>query len=149
MKSRRRVPIGLPVSAVVLLGLGIVANFAIPSIAAPEQLAENVLLNAIPFILIFVSIILAFITLIVFVASRLNHNIAASAYRAIESALIAGIVLGVVGMFQPWLFILYKAGFLVLLASTLGFILWSHVAPKGVRRHGELGSVSVSELEKH
>jgi len=138
-KSRLRVPPGLPISAVVLLVLGLIANFVIPATATPEQLADNVLLNAIPFILIFVAIILTFITLIVAVASMLNHNVTASVYRLVETALIAGIVLGVVGMFQPWLFILYRAGFLLLLGSTLGFILWSHVVPKRAGRHEEGG----------
>jgi hypothetical protein len=148
-KSRLRIPVGLIATVVVLLILSGVAGPIIRSTATQEQLDNNVLLNAIPFILIFAAIVLTFITLIVMVASVLNHNIAASSYRVIEIILIAGIVLGVVGMFQPWLFVLYKIGFLVLLISTLGFILWSHVTPKGVRRHEELGSVSISEFEKH
>jgi hypothetical protein len=56
--------------------------------------------------------------------------------------------MGVVGMFQPWLQILYKFGFLVLLVSTLAFILWSHIVPQGVRRTEELSSVSISSFEK-
>ena len=32
-------------------------------------------------------------------------------------------------MFQPWIFKAYTVGFLVLLFSTLGFILWSHITP--------------------
>jgi len=147
--KRLHVPIALPISAVVLLVLGLIAGPVIQATATPEQLADNVLLNAIPFILIFVAIILAFITLIWAVASVLNHNIAAPVYRVVELTLIAGIVLGVIGMFQPWLFILYQVGFLVLLISTLGFILWSHVVPRGVRRHEALESVSISEFEKH
>jgi len=85
-KSRLRVPPGLPISAVVLLVLGLIANFVIPATATPEQLADNVLLNAIPFILIFVAVILTFITLIVAVASMLNHNVTASVYRLVETA---------------------------------------------------------------
>ena len=148
-KSRPRIPIRLIAIVVTLLILGGVAGPIIRSTATQEQLDSNILLNATPFILVFAAIVLAFIALIAFVASVLNHNIAASTYRVIEAVLIAGIVLGVVGMFQPWLFILYKIGFLVLLISTLGFILWSHVTPKGVRRHEGLGSVSISEFEKH
>ncbi len=129
-----RVPIGLPVSAAALLVLGLVANFVIPAAATPEQLADNVLLNAIPFILVFVSIILTFITLIVAVASLLSHTISAQAYRRVEAVFIGGIVFGVVGMFQPWLFAWYQVGFLILLLSTLGFILWSHVTPRRARR---------------
>lgn len=149
MRIRPQVPLALIGWIVGLLIVGLAAGPLINSLATPQQLVDNVLLNALPFILIFVSILLAFIALIRAVMSVLNHNIPEAVYRPIEQLLIAGIVLGVVGMFQPWLFILYKIGFLVLLISTLGFILWSHVTPKGVRRHEDLGSVSISEFEKH
>ena len=43
--------------------------------------------------------------------------------------IISGIVVGAVGMFQPWLFRAYTLGFLLLLFSTLAFIVWSHVRP--------------------
>jgi hypothetical protein len=146
-KKRPRIPVGLLISIVVLLILGAIAGPIIRSLATPEQLANNVLLEAVPFILIFVAIVLTFIALIVVVASMLNENIASRPYRLIESILIAGIVVGVVGMFQPWLYILYKFGFLVLLVSTLGYILWSHVAPKSFQRQEELGGLSISNSE--
>jgi lysylphosphatidylglycerol synthetase-like protein (DUF2156 family) len=146
---RPRIPWRLIITVVVLLILGAVAGPVIRSLATPEQIRDNVLLSAIPFILIFAAIVLAFIAVIAFVASLLNHNVPGSVYRAIETALIAGIVLGVVGMFQPWLQILYKYGFLLLLVSTLGFILWSHIVPRGVRRREELTSLSISDFEKH
>ncbi|MEJ2266541.1 MAG: hypothetical protein P8X95_24100 [Anaerolineales bacterium] len=146
-KKRPRIPVGLLISIVVLLILGAIAGPIIQSLATPEQLANNVLLGAVPFILIFVAIVLAFITLIVLVASMLNENIAPRPYRLVESILIAGIVVGVVGMFQPWLYILYKFGFLILLVSTLGYILWSHIAPKGFQRQEELGVLSISDSD--
>lgn len=146
---RPRIPWRLIIAVVVLLILGAVAGPVIRSLATPEQIRDNVLLSAIPFILIFAAIVLAFIAVIAFVASLLNHNVPGSVYRSIETALIAGIVLGVVGMFQPWLHSLYKYGFLLLLVSTLGFILWSHIVPRGVRRREELTSLSISDFEKH
>lgn len=133
-KRRPRVPVGLVMAIVILLILGAVAGPVIRRLATPEEMAANVLLSALPFILIFAAIILAFIALIVLVASLLNNNIRESVYRPIEMALIAGIVAGVVGMFQPWLFVFYRAGFLLLLFSTLGFILWSHIVPKRAQR---------------
>ena len=144
---RPRVPIGLPIAAVILFVLGAAAGPFIQARASEEALARNVLLSAIPFILIFVAIILIFMTLIWLVASALNHNISKRIYRPIEMVLIGGIVLGIVGMFQPWFFVLYQAGFYVLLLSTLAFILWSHVIPRGVQRQEHLGSVSISEIE--
>ncbi len=129
---RPRVPIGLPIAVVVMFIIGLVAGPVINAVITEEQLARNVLLAAIPFISIFIAIILAFITLIWLVATALNHNIPERIYRPIERILIAGIVLGIVGMFQPWLFIAYRVGFFLLFGSTLAFILWSHVVPRSV-----------------
>jgi hypothetical protein len=148
LKFRPRVPLALPLTAAILLVLGLVAGPLIRSRATPEQLASNVLLSAIPFILIFVAIILTFITLIVALASMMSNNIPLRIYRPVERILIAGIVLGIIGMFQPWAFILYRIGFFVLLVSTLGFIVWSHIIPKGVQRNEDLGPIAISEMEK-
>ncbi len=146
-KIRPRVPIGIPIAAVVLLILGLVAGPFIESSVPEEQLATNVLISAIPFLLIFVAIILALITIIWLVATALSNNIPERTYRPIETILIAGIVLGVVGLFQPWSFAVYRYSFQVLLISTLAFILWSHVIPKGVRRQEET-SLSIGEFEQ-
>lgn len=129
-KYKPRVPKGLLIAIIVTLVLGIVAGPIINSLASEEKLAENVILNAIPFIFIFISIILAFITIIWAVATALNNNISKGFHSIVEGILIAGIVLGILGMFQPWLFVFFKYGFILLLISTLGFILWSHVTPR-------------------
>lgn len=86
-------------------------------------------MNALYFILGFLVILGLFITFIRWVAGRLSYKIAAARFTYIERIIIAGIVLGVISMFQPWLFVGYKYGFLVLLFSTLAFIVWSHVTP--------------------
>lgn len=129
--SRPRIPITLLIVIAVLLLLGYLAGQYISATMTEEQLADSVFINAIPFVLIFAAIILGFIAIIIVVGSMLNDNVPARTHRIIEQILIAGIVLGVVGMFQPWIFEGYKYGFLVLLISTLGFIVWSHVSPKG------------------
>jgi hypothetical protein len=147
-KIRPRVPIGLPIAIVVLLILGAVAGPVIRTLFTEQQLSTNVILSAIPFVLIFAAIVLTFITLVAFVASLLNHNISPEVYRPIELTIIGGIVLGVIGMFQPWSFTAYRVGFFVLLFSTLSFILWSHVIPKGVRHIEDIGNVSISEFEQ-
>jgi hypothetical protein len=128
--SRPRVPVTLLIVIAVLLVLGLIANQYINTTMTEEQLAENVFINAVPFVLIFAAIVLGFIAIIVVVASMLDNNISARAHRIVEQILIIGIVLGVVGMFQPWLFEGYKYGFVLLLISTLCFILWSHITPK-------------------
>lgn len=128
--SRPRVPVTLLIVIAVLLVLGFIANQYISATMTEEQLADNIFINAVPFVLIFAAIILGFIAVIVVVASMLDNNISARAHRIVEQILIVGIVLGVVGMFQPWLFEGYKYGFILLLISTLAFILWSHITPK-------------------
>ena len=128
-QTRFRFPTGLAISIVVTLILGFAAGPFIEARATPEQMAQNVLLSAIPFILIFAAIILGYITIITMVARLFNDNIPQRIYRPIELTLIGGIILGILFMFQPWVFALFKTGFIVLLSSTLGFILWSHVRP--------------------
>lgn len=124
------VPLGLPISGLVLLIIGYVIGPIIQANSSEQQLARNVLLSAIPFILMFLGILLFFISFIWFVASKLNRNISAKVYRPVETILIGGIVFGVLGMFQPWTFALFKPGFLLLFASLLGFMVWSHIKPK-------------------
>lgn len=137
MNKRPYLPRTLLIWIVGLLIAGLAAGPLINSLATPQQLADNVLLNAVPFILVFVSILLTFIALIRVTASVLNHNIPERVYRPVERTLIAGIVLGVIGMFQPWALIFYQVGFMVLLFSTLGFILWSHIVPRRAPRPTE------------
>ena len=143
--SRPRVPVTLLIVIAVLLVLGFLANQYISTTMTEEQLADNVFINAIPFVLIFAAIILGFIAVIVVVASMLDNNISPRAHRIIEQILIVGIVLGVVGMFQPWLFEGYKYGFILLLISTLCFILWSHITPKRELVQEESASDSLGE----
>ena len=135
--SRPRVPLGLPVSVVILLILGSIAGPLIRSNFTEKERVSNVLLEAIPFILIFVAIILTFITLISLVASVLNDNIARRTHTMIERIIMFGIVGGVIGLFQPWWFSVYKYSFMFLLVSTLSFILWSHVRPKRELRQSQ------------
>jgi hypothetical protein len=144
-KTRLRIPVKLFIAIAITLVLGLASGPFIKAVTTPKQQATNVLLSAIPFILIFVSILLTFISLINMSASLLNNNISMRMFKTIERMLIAGIALGIFGMFQPWLLILYKIGFLVLLFSTLGFIWWSHIKPKAIRRNKVALSTSSNE----
>ncbi len=94
--------------------------------------------QAVLFISGFLIILGLFITLIRAVANRLSGKVPQSTFDTVERVIIGGIVLGVFGMFQPWLFIGYKYGFLVLLFSTLAFIVWSHVTPAAARYDEEV-----------
>ncbi|RMF02205.1 MAG: hypothetical protein D6768_08830 [Chloroflexi bacterium] len=147
--NRPSVPKGLPISAVITLILGIAAGPFINAVTTEEQRATNVLLSAIPFVLIFASIILFYIIIIWLVVTALSNQIPASVFQIVERIIIAGIVLGIFGMFQPWIFAAYKYGFLLLLFSTLAFILWSHITPKAAAQdNGEEAELAaIPELE--
>lgn len=126
---RPRVPLALPLIALILLVLGIVANAMLPSLTTPEQRADNVLLSAIPFILIFVGILLLYITLITLTATAFSDVMNPRLHQTVLRVIIAGILVGILGMFQPWALALYTYGFVLLLISTLLYILWSHIRP--------------------
>ena len=134
MPARDLVPRKLLVSAVVLLALSFLSRPALRALVPDLETSTNVILLAIPFLLVFVPIILGFMGLIVFVSKLMHQRVPERAYRAIEYVFIAGILLGIAGMFQPWTFALFKPGFFVLFGSLLGFMVWSHVAMKQDRR---------------
>jgi hypothetical protein len=146
-KKSGGVPRGMPISAVILLILGLIALQVMPNLVTEEQMARNVLLAAIPFILIFASIIIAYMCVVWYASSKLSGKIPERTYRPIEYVLIGGIILGIVLMFQPWVFVLFRVGFFVLLISTLGYILWSHVQPKAVDDGDESAAAPPVELE--
>jgi hypothetical protein len=56
-------------------------------------------------------------------------------------------LLGTLSMFQPWFLDGFRAGFLLLLGSTLAFILWSHVTPRASPRTDEPRVGSLPEAE--
>ena len=95
-----------------------------------EATRDSVLVLAIPFVTRFIALILFFILLIFMIALRYNNKIPYRTYRPIELIIMAGIIVGVVCLFQPWHIVSYEYGFLLLLISTLLFILWSHVVPQ-------------------
>ncbi len=113
----------------------VLAVIATPILQAQprEVMASMVLVQGIPFLAVFVALLLTFIYLIFAAAARFTGNISQRFYGPIEAIIIAGIVLGVVGMLQPVDIIGYQYGFLLLLISTLAFMVWSHVTPRQAR----------------
>ena len=97
--------------------------------------------------IIFAAILIAFMSLIWYVSSKLSGNISEKIYRPIEYILIGGILLGIFLMFQPWVFELFRVGFFMLLASTLCYILWSHVRPKGKDLEEQVPAASPVEVD--
>lgn len=95
------------------------------------------MLQPVIFIVGFLIILGLFIRLIMALSNRLSDQIPQATFDRVERVIIAGIVLGVIGMFQPWVFLGYKYGFILLLFSTLAFIVWSHITPAAMRYHEE------------
>jgi len=143
-KKRVHLPLWLPITIVVLFVWGFVAIPMVRKIFTEQQLTNNVLLAAIPFILIFIAIILLFIMIIMIAVQYFSHRIPQRTFQILEYAGIAGIVLGIIGIFQPWSLAAYKYGFLLLLFSTLFYILWSHITPKEeIIEETEMGTESL------
>jgi hypothetical protein len=59
----------------------------------PKTKADDTIVNGIPFILIAIGVIIAYIDFIIWLATRLNNKISEDTYRPIERILIGGIVL--------------------------------------------------------
>jgi len=133
-KIRPLIPLKLLIAAVVLLALSFAATPVLGSLVPDLQTSKNVLLLAVPFLMVFVPIILLFMALIVFISKILYQRVPERAYKSVEYVFIVGIVVGIISMFQPWTFMLFKPGFFILFGSLLGFMIWSHVAMKRERR---------------
>lgn len=118
---------GFGIAIVVMLAFAVLFNAYAGTLSEERQ--NEVFIKAIPFVAIFISIILAFICLIVIAAIVLNGRIPLRTYRPIEYLVIAGILLGVLGLFQGWKLFVYQNGFLLLLAAVLLFMVWSHITP--------------------
>ncbi len=145
--NRRNLLLVLTVIVIILLALGwFTIPLATPVLAKGEP-PPNVIVTLVPFIFFLFGIILALITLIIFLATVLNHRVAESVYRPITIVLVAGVFIGVLGMIQPWQIVLFKFGFLLLFICTLGYIIWSHIVPRGVRPV-EVGTISASKVEQ-
>jgi hypothetical protein len=105
-------------------------------------------MQAVFFIVGFVAIIVAFILFIIFLAKRLNGRVPRPMYNVVEKIIIAGILLGIFGMFQPWIHLGFRVGFHLLLFSTLAFIVWSHITPQAEHYQEEgMGETPVNELQ--
>jgi hypothetical protein len=118
-------------------------------VLAKGQEPPTVLVTLTPFIFFLVGILLAFIALIILLATLFNHKVPDALHRNVTRALIAGIFIGLVGMIQPLQIELYNWGFLLLFACTLLYIVWSHLVPRSAPlRESEATTISARELEQ-
>ena len=136
-------PCRLP-SLVLLIVLAFVAMRVIPHGGDRKQYCpSNVLLSAIPFILIFVGILLPYITLIVHRGHRdQRRRVAASSTPGVMRIIIAGILHRRAGHVPAWAMAFYTQGFNCCFIATLSYILWSHVRPVRRRRSPVAGKLA-------
>ncbi len=128
--------------------LFLIIGLVFPSISAgitDERTRDGVLIRAVPFVAFFIMVLLLYILVITLVARRFNGKLPNRAHRPVELLAIAGILFGVIFLFQPFFFVSYRYGFLLVLASTLLFILWSHVVPKSAKADALLPPITSTQ----
>jgi hypothetical protein len=122
-------PFGLIIASVLLVIWGLVYKSVILVTILDKTQINPVILIAIPFISYFMASLLVYIFVVNVVSHILSYRIPENIYRLINIFVMAGIVGGVMMIFQPFSLAAYKPSFMVVLISLLGFILWSHVSP--------------------
>lgn len=132
-KNRLTPATRLLIVAGVLAALSVAVSPVISGLPDKTKI-DNVLLTGVPFIGLFIALVLAFIWAIHQLALRLNGNISPRLHGIIENGLILGVVIGMIGLFQPWEIAGYQIGFHILLACFVFFNVWSHITPKTVQR---------------
>ncbi len=131
---------------IALVGIVIAVIFpALRDALIPAESQRAVLIQAVPFVAAFIAVLLLYILVIVLSARRLNGRISNRAHAPITWVLIVGIAAGVVFLFQPFFMIGYRFGFTLLLISTLGFILWSHIEPRSSRHDAALPPIKPTQ----
>jgi len=129
VEKRFRPPITLLIIAAALLVIGLVTNSLVSGLSE-EVLRENLMIMAVPFLAVFIAILLFYIGLIVTLSRAFSGQIPARFYRLLFGTSVVGIVLGVIMMFQPWALAVYRVGFSILLFSLLSFMVISHISPR-------------------
>jgi hypothetical protein len=129
VNKRFRPPFKLLAVALFLLIIGFIA-LPITSKPPAKVTATTVLITGIPFLFVFVAILLTYIAVIVTFSRYYSGHLTEKRFNTIFYTCMGGIVLGVILMFQPFVLKLYTIGFLVLLFSLLSFMIVGHITPK-------------------
>ena len=108
----------------ILVAIFIALSKILPPLFAPETG------QTVSFFATLIAILSGYICFIAFMSRLLSGRVSERLFGYLEKLLIAGILLGIAGMFQPWIPVFYPAGFIVLFAATWIFTLWGYVVPK-------------------
>ena len=112
----------------ILVVIFLVLKTVLPSLLEPDTA------QWVSFFATLVAILSGYICFIAFISRLLSGRISERVFGLLEKLLVAGILLGIAGMFQPWVPRFYPLGFLLLFAATWIFTLWGYVTPKSA--HG-------------
>jgi hypothetical protein len=112
------------ITGVILVAIFIALSLLLPRFLEPETG------QSVRFFCTLVAIISGYICLISFLARLLSGRMPERVFGILEKLFVAAILLGIAGMFQPWVPVFYPAGFLVLFAATWSFTALGYVTPK-------------------
>jgi hypothetical protein len=113
---------------VVLIAIFVALRLILPGLLSPEAG------QAAAFFTVLVAILSGFICFIAFMSRLLGGRVPERVFVMLERLFVACILLGIAGMFQPWIPVFYPLGFVLLFAATWVFTLWGYVTPKSA--HG-------------
>jgi hypothetical protein len=123
----RRIVQPLIVGAI-LVAVFVALRFVLPARLDPETG------QAAAFFTVVAAILSGYICFITFMSRLLSGRVSERLFVLLERLFIAGIILGIAGMFQPWVPVFYPLCFILLFAATWIFTLWGYVIPKSA--HG-------------
>lgn len=124
-------------SAIAAVVIGVLFRLLSP-VVFPPGVRDQVIVLAVPFVGIFAALILLFILSITLASVRFRKIVPLRTHRPVELLTIAGILLGIFALFQPFHRGPYTFGFGLLLLSTLAYIFWSHIEPRTAKTSTDL-----------
>jgi hypothetical protein len=112
------------ITGVILVAIFLALRYILPNYLDPDTG------QWVAFFCTLVAIISGYICLIAFLSRLLSGRLSERAFGILEKFFVAAILLGIAGMFQPWVPVFYPAGFLVLFAATWSFTALGYITPK-------------------
>ncbi len=116
-----------------IVGAVLVAIFVVLRLILPGMLSAEAG-QAAAFFTVLIAILSGYICFIGFMSRLLAGRVPERVFVMLERLFVACILLGIAGMFQPWIPVFYPLGFVLLFAATWVFTLWGYVTPKSA--HG-------------
>jgi len=116
------------ITGAILVAVFIALRYILPRFLTPDTG------QWVTFFCTLVAILSGYICFIAFLARLLSGRVSERVFGIFEKFFVVAILLGIAGMFQPWVPVFYPAGFLVLFAATWSFTALGYITPKSA--HG-------------